>query len=55
MSWPVRKRRRPHRASSLARRMLDASIHRVIVVDEDNHPIGIVSSTDIMAAVAHRS
>jgi predicted transcriptional regulator len=38
---------------TLARRMLDASIHRVIVVDQDNHPIGIVSSMDIMAAVAY--
>jgi CBS domain-containing protein len=35
----------------LARRMMDAHIHRVIVVDEENRPIGVVSSTDILAAV----
>lgn len=36
----------------LARMMLDAHIHRIIVVDEAGHPRGIVSSTDILAAVA---
>jgi predicted transcriptional regulator len=36
----------------LARAMIDAHIHRVVVVDEGNRPIGIVSSTDILAAVA---
>ncbi len=36
----------------LARMMLDAHIHRLIVVDSKNHPEGIVSSTDILAAVA---
>ena len=35
----------------LARKMLDVHIHRVIVVDRNNKPIGIVSSTDILAAV----
>ena len=37
----------------LARMMVDAGIHRVIVVDERERPIGIVSSTDIIAAVAY--
>jgi len=37
----------------LARMMIDAHIHRVIVVDEGNRPIGVVSSTDIIAALAH--
>ncbi len=36
----------------LARQMLDAHIHRVVVVDWERRPIGIVSSTDILAAVA---
>jgi CBS-domain-containing membrane protein len=36
----------------LARLMLDAHIHRVIVVDAGGRPVGIVSSTDIIAAVA---
>jgi CBS domain-containing protein len=37
----------------LARMMIDARIHRVVVVDSDQRPIGIVSSTDILAAVAY--
>jgi predicted transcriptional regulator len=37
---------------SLARMMIDAHIHRVIVVDIADRPIGIVSSTDVLAAVA---
>jgi CBS domain-containing membrane protein len=36
----------------LARQMLDAHIHRVIIVDVDNRPVGIVSSTDLLAALA---
>jgi CBS domain-containing protein len=39
----------------LSRLMLDAHIHRVVVVDPRNRPIGIVSSTDILAAVAYAS
>jgi CBS domain-containing protein len=39
--------------TDLARKMLDAHIHRVIVLDDKGHPIGIVSSTDILAAVAY--
>jgi CBS domain-containing membrane protein len=37
---------------ALARLMLDAHIHRVIVVDARKRPIGVISSTDILAAVA---
>jgi CBS-domain-containing membrane protein len=36
----------------LARMMMDAHIHRVIVVNAQRQAIGIVSSTDILAAVA---
>jgi len=36
----------------LARMMFDAHIHRVIVVDGQRKPIGIVSSTDILGALA---
>jgi len=36
----------------LAQMMLDARIHRVIVVDRQERPIGIVTSTDILAAFA---
>lgn len=36
----------------LARRMLDAHIHRTFVLDCYRRPVGVVSSTDILAAVA---
>jgi len=37
----------------LARMMMDAHIHRLIVIDKiSRRPIGIVSSTDVLAAVA---
>jgi CBS-domain-containing membrane protein len=36
----------------LARRMVDAHIHRLIVVDEQGRPVGIVSSADVLAALA---
>jgi CBS domain-containing protein len=36
-----------------ARLMLDAHIHRLIVADADNRPIGILTSTNILAAVAY--
>jgi CBS domain-containing protein len=39
--------------TELARKMLDAHIHRVIVVDAGNRPVGIVSSTDVLAAIAY--
>jgi CBS domain-containing protein len=38
----------------LARTMINAHIHRVIVVDDQRKPIGIVSSTDILANLAYR-
>lgn len=36
----------------LARLMLDAHIHRIFVLDSYRRPVGVVSSTDILAAVA---
>jgi CBS-domain-containing membrane protein len=39
--------------TDLARMMLDAHIHRVIVIDAQRRPVGVVSSTDIIAAVAY--
>jgi CBS domain-containing protein len=43
----------PHTSiRKLARMMIDAHIHRIIVVDEDGSPIGLVSSTDLLAALA---
>jgi CBS domain-containing protein len=39
--------------AELARMMLDAHIHRVIVVDGDRRPVGVVSSADVLAAVAY--
>lgn len=37
----------------LARMMIDAHIHRVIVVDETKRPIGVISSTNLLAALAY--
>jgi CBS domain-containing protein len=37
----------------LARMMIDAHIHRVVVVDDDMRPVGLVSSTDVLAAVTY--
>jgi CBS domain-containing protein len=39
--------------AELARHMLDAHIHRIFVVDSYRRPIGVVSTTDIVAAVAY--
>jgi CBS domain-containing protein len=36
----------------LARLMLDAHIHRLFVVDSERRPVGVVTSTDIIGAVA---
>jgi isocitrate dehydrogenase len=36
----------------LARRMVDAHVHRVVVVDRRQRPVGLVSSTDILAGIA---
>ena len=40
------------RVGGLARRMIDAHIHRVVVVDAVGRPVGVVASTDVLAAVA---
>jgi CBS domain-containing protein len=39
--------------SELARMMIDAHIHHIIVVDDQRRPVGIVSTTDLVAALAH--
>jgi CBS domain-containing protein len=38
---------------TLARMMIDAHIHRLVVVDDQLRPLGIVSSTDLLAALAY--
>jgi len=38
---------------TLARMLIDAHVHRLVVVDNDRKPVGIVSSTDILAALAY--
>ena len=40
---------------TLARRMLDAHVHRVIIVGPAGRPVGIASSTDVLAAVAREA
>jgi CBS domain-containing protein len=37
----------------LARIMIDAHIHRAAVVNEQHRPIGIVSTTDVLGALAY--
>jgi CBS domain-containing protein len=37
----------------LARMMIDAHIHRVIIVDVERRPVGVVSSTDLLATLAY--
>lgn len=43
--------------ADLAQKMIDAHIHRLIVVDAERRPVGIVSSMDCMMALVrdHRS
>jgi predicted transcriptional regulator len=36
----------------MARWMADAHIRRVVIVDSEGRPVGVASSTDILAAVA---
>jgi CBS-domain-containing membrane protein len=38
--------------AKLARLMLDRAVHRVIVLDPDGRPVGVVSASDVLAAVA---
>lgn len=38
--------------AELAQRMVDAHVHRVVVVDRHYRPVGIVSSTDVLAGIA---
>jgi CBS domain-containing protein len=40
------------RIVTMAQLMLDGHIHRLIVVNEERQPIGIVSTTDVLAAIA---
>ncbi len=40
------------RIGELARMMVDAHIHRLIVAGTDRRPTGIISSTDVLAALA---
>jgi CBS domain-containing protein len=40
------------RLGQLARRMINAHIHRVVILDRQQRPVGIVTSSDILAAVA---
>jgi predicted transcriptional regulator len=39
--------------TELARAMLDADIHRLLITDQEGRPVGIVTSTDILAALAY--
>jgi CBS-domain-containing membrane protein len=39
------------RVGTLARRMIDAGVHRLVVTNEEGRPVGIVSATDVLAAL----
>ena len=39
-------------ASAVARRMMDERVHRAIIVDGENHLLGIVTSLDMVSLVA---
>jgi CBS domain-containing protein len=39
--------------AALARMIIDAAVHRVIIVDNDRRPVGVVSSSDLIAAMAY--
>jgi CBS-domain-containing membrane protein len=39
------------RVGTLARRMLDGGVHRLVVVDAAEKPVGIVTATDVLAAL----
>jgi CBS domain-containing protein len=41
------------RIRRLAHIMIDAHIHRVIVVNEEHQPIGVISTTDLLGALAY--
>jgi CBS-domain-containing membrane protein len=41
--------------ADLAQMMVDAQVHRVVIVDSDYSPIGIVTTTDILGAVSRIS
>lgn len=38
--------------AQLAQMMMDAQIHRIIIVDNQHRPVGVVSTIDIVAALA---
>ena len=38
---------------AVAQLMVETQLHHVIVVDKENHPVGIVSSTDVLGEVAY--
>lgn len=38
--------------SRIARRMADARVHRVVVIDTDHQPVGIITSMDVLKAIA---
>lgn len=50
MSEDVETSRPDAPISQVARRMYDRHIHRVVVVDEENMPVGIVTSLDMLGA-----
>lgn len=40
------------RLTDLARMMIDADVHRIFITDDAGRPVGVVSATDLVAALA---
>lgn len=40
-------------AAELARLMLDRGVHRLVVLDDDRRPVGVVSASDLLQVMAH--
>lgn len=52
MSWPARTIEGQASLDEAARRMADESVHRLIVVDDRQTPIGVISGSDLVREIA---
>jgi CBS domain-containing protein len=42
-------------AVKIAREMFERRIHRVVVVDEEKLPVGMITSLDLLGALSHQA
>ena len=52
MSWPAQTIEGTATLDDAARRMTAAGVHRLIVVDEDQAPVGVISESDLIKEIA---